>query len=109
MIDFQELSADYDYNLKMEYKMQDQKKEVLDTLFQAIDANKDLFIKSFIYAWREDNEDAIKLADSLNLNRMDLFAAADLEDYFKEMYLAERERIYYDALELAAYDNAYNF
>ncbi len=109
MIDFQELSADYDYNLKMEYKMQDQKKEVLDTLFQAIDANKDLFIKSFIYAWREDNEDAIKLADSLNLNRMDLFAAADLEDYFKEQYLAERESEYYDALELAAYDNAYNF
>jgi hypothetical protein len=75
----------------IEKEMQRIKKQTLKTISSSAHFNlkisSDQFTQLFIYCWQESLPVAEKLADDLNLCKLDFFALMDDVDAFKEEYM----------------------
>ena len=54
-------------------------------------SESELFAKVLAYAWFDSQADAIKLADNLNLSKLDFLAINEDIEAFREEYLINQE------------------
>lgn len=78
-------------NEMIEKEMQRTKEQALKTIQSIAHFETELFTKVLAYAWMDSQPDAIKLADKLDLSKLDFLAVTEEFEEFKEEYLKNYE------------------
>lgn len=76
---------------RIENEMQRTKDQALKNLSKIVHFEIETFLRVFAFSFFEQNDDAQKLADKLNLGKLDFLAALDDYDGFKEEYYRDLE------------------
>lgn len=87
----------YDYKQSvmtdyLEKEMRKHKDTAIEIISRVAHSQKECVLKILAYSFFEEHEDAIKLAESLDLSKLEFLAVLEDFDGFKEIFLKEQDK-----------------
>jgi len=79
---------------QIENEMRRHQNIALDAISRIAHFEKEVLMRILAYSYSEEHEDAMKLAQTLNLGKLEFFSILDDYDSFKELYLKDQEKQY---------------